>query len=157
MSIYINEKTGAMQLIVYGEPFAQERPRFSTFSGHVHAYDPKRSRAYKEKICAEAVHLMYKAKELGYQVPFDCPLQFALYIYRSIPKSFSKKKTQLAREHKIYAHTKPDADNYIKCVLDGIAHGKSKILFTDDSRIVSIRAIKLYDDTPRIEAWLKPI
>ncbi|WP_427112982.1 RusA family crossover junction endodeoxyribonuclease [Megasphaera sueciensis] len=157
MSCYINDKTGAMRITVYGEPFAQERPRFSVFGGHVHAYDPKKSKDYKNTICAETVQLMYMAKQKGYTLPLDCPLQFALYIYRSIPKSFSKAKQRAAREHRLYPSTKPDTDNYIKVVLDGMGFQKSKILFTDDSRIVSIRAVKLYDDQPRIEAWLKPV
>ncbi|WP_427112417.1 RusA family crossover junction endodeoxyribonuclease [Megasphaera sueciensis] len=157
MSVYINEETGSMCITVFGEPVAQERPRFSVFSGQVHAYDPKKSKEYKNKICAETVQLMRIAKKCGYNLPYDCPLQFCLYVYRSIPKSFSKSKQRDAREHKLYADTKPDTDNYVKIVLDGMGWQKSKLLFTDDSRIVSIQAVKLYDDKPRIEAWLKPI
>lgn len=42
---------------------------------------------------------------------------------------------------------KPDLDNYIKSVLDGL----NGLAFEDDNQIIRIDAIKLYSDHPRTE------
>jgi len=157
MSCYINEKTGAMRIIVYGEPVAQERPKFHRTDQFVNTYDPKKSRNYKEQVCYEAAQLARMAKNMGYKLPYDGPLEFYLTVYRSIPKSLSKKDLQAARDHTLYAATMPDLDNYVKIALDGMGWKGNKPLFTNDSRIVKMWAEKKYDDCPRIEAWLKPM
>lgn len=39
-----------MKFTIYGEPVAQGRPRFSTAGGYPRAYDPAKSRDYKDYI-----------------------------------------------------------------------------------------------------------
>lgn len=39
-----------MEIVIYGEPVPQGRPKFASFGGHVHAYDPAKSKNYKQLV-----------------------------------------------------------------------------------------------------------
>lgn len=43
-----------IEVYISGEPVAQGRPRFSTFGGYVKAYDPAKSRDFKNLVRLEA-------------------------------------------------------------------------------------------------------
>ena len=57
-----------------------------------------------------------------------------------IPASASKKKQALMASNEIMPTKKPDLDNIIKSIKDGL----NKVAWHDDSQVVSITAIKLY-------------
>lgn len=129
-----------IEFTINGECVPKARPRFSKF-GHV--YTTPKTRAYENIV---------KRTAIDNRVPcVTTALRVELVIYKSIPKSFSKKKRELANEGKIYPVVKPDIDNYVKSVLDGL----NGVLFMDDKQIVDFRAMKKYSDNPRVEvtAW----
>lgn len=129
-----------IEFTINGECVPKARPRFSKF-GHV--YTTPKTRAYENIV---------KSTAIDNRVPcITTALRVELIIYKSIPKSFSKKKRELANEGKIYPVVKPDIDNYVKAVLDGL----NGVLFVDDKQIVDFRAVKRYSDSPRVEvtAW----
>lgn len=123
---------------------AQERPRFNSRGSFVHAYDPKRSRNYKELVGYET------KKQMG--EPFDVPCSVRIAVYREVPKSWSLKKKQSAMDGDILPRTSPDLDNYIKSILDGM----NKIAFIDDSLVCNIHAYKRYGE-PRVEIEITEI
>lgn len=130
-----------IEFTINGECVPKARPRFSKF-GHV--YTTPKTRAYENIV---------KSTAIDNRVPcVTTALRVELVIYKSIPKSFSKAKRKLANEGKIYPIAKPDIDNYVKSVLDGL----NGVLFIDDKQIVDFRAIKKYSDNPRVEvtAWI---
>ena len=129
-----------IEFTINGECVPKARPRFSKF-GHV--YTTPKTRAYENIV---------KSTAIDNRVPcITTALRVELVIYKSIPKSFSKLKRKLANEGKIYPIVKPDIDNYVKSVLDGL----NGVLFMDDKQIVDFRAVKKYSDNPRVEvtAW----
>ncbi|QTH44934.1 RusA family crossover junction endodeoxyribonuclease [Cohnella sp. LGH] len=131
---------------VYGEPVAQGRPRASTVSGHVRLYDPAKSRDYKDYVrLAAAEHAPSKLLE--------GPLAVMVTAYRSIPKSFSKKKAAAAEAGEVYPISKPDADNYLKGVKDAL----KGVMWVDDSQVVDAYARKRYSFKPRIEVKIRQI
>ncbi len=132
-----------IKLVIYGEPVAQGRPRFSTAGGFMRAYDPAKSKDYKDYVRLAAV------SEMKGRVPYDGALALSVRVYRSMPKSFSKKKQTLAEAGKIKPITKPDMDNYIKGIKDAL----KSVCWKDDSQIVAYREPfgKFYSETPRIE------
>lgn len=138
-----------MKLIIYGEPVAQGRPRFSTAGGFARAYDPDKSRDYKDYI-----RLAAEQKMQG-QAPLNGELSFGLRVYRPIPKSMSKKKAAMAEAGLIRPTTKPDLDNYVKGIKDAL----KSICWQDDSQIVAYHEPfgKYYSDTPRIEVEVMQI
>ncbi len=74
-------------------------------------------------------------------------------VYRPIPKSFSKKKTAAAEAGQIRPTTKPDADNYVKGIKDAL----NKVIWKDDSQIVSVTVAKFYSQRPRIEVKVQEL
>jgi Holliday junction resolvase RusA-like endonuclease len=135
-----------IQFVVYGEPVAQGRPKFSTRGGFVKAYDPAKSRDYKD-------YVKLAASEHAPKVLLQGEVGLLVNVYKSIPKSFSKKKTALAEAGKIRPITKPDADNYLKGVKDALKN----VIWKDDSQVVDAFVRKWYSHRPRIEVKIKQL
>ncbi|PAD31450.1 RusA family crossover junction endodeoxyribonuclease [Paenibacillus sp. 7523-1] len=129
---------------VYGEPVAQGRPRASTQGGFVRLYDPKKSKDYKD-------YVRLAAAKHAPATLLEGPLGMVLTVYRSIPKSFSKKKAALAENGEIRPVSKPDVDNYLKGVKDAL----KGVIWKDDSQVVEVFAQKRYSIRPRIEVKIK--
>jgi len=131
---------------VYGEPVAQGRPKFSTFGGHVRAYDPKKSKDFKEYIKLAAAD--YRPDKL-----FEGQLKLEVKVYKSILKSFSKKKALEAEQGILRPTTKPDVDNYVKGIKDAL----KSIIWKDDSQVVEMTVSKWYSEVPRIEVTINQL
>ncbi|WP_217562733.1 RusA family crossover junction endodeoxyribonuclease [Paenibacillus sp. GbtcB18] len=129
-----------IQFTIYGEPVAQGRPKFSTVGGFTRAYDPKKSRDYKD-------YVRLAAEKYAPPALLEGALGLAITAYRPIPKSFSKKKSADAESGLIMPTSKPDADNYLKGVKDAL----KGIMWKDDSQVVDAFVRKRYSNRPRIE------
>lgn len=138
---------GKVLIVIAGEPVAQGRPRLSTANGYARAYDPAKSRNWKQ------IASMIAGKEMKDKKLMEGELSLSLRVFRSIPKSFSKKKTAPAIEGKVRPATRPDLDNYVKGALDAI----NGIVMKDDSQIVAFHEPfgKFYSDRPRVEIEIK--
>lgn len=112
-----------VQFTVYGQPQGKARPRF-TKSGHV--YTPKATKDYESSIKQS-----YIAAAKGYTCGDDA---LSISIMACMQRSKSNK-----RKH---ATTKPDIDNIVKAVLDGL----NGVAFKDDKQVVSVNATKFYND-----------
>lgn len=130
-----------VKIVIPIDPVAQGRPRITVRGGYPHAYDPPKSRQYKHEI------QHYLKTQYPDMTPSSRPLVITLRFYRSVPKSFSKKKKEAAEEAVLVPVTKPDLDNYIKGMLDAM----NGILWEDDRQIVGIYASKRYSSLPRTE------
>lgn len=136
-----------IQFTVYGEPVAQGRPRFTTIGGHPSAYDPKESKSYKQIVRGEAV-------KVRPEVPLAGAISLTVKVYRSIPKSFSKKKTAAAISGDLRPITKPDLDNVIKGIKDAL----KSVIWRDDSQVVDLAdSGKWYSDVPRVEITIRAV
>ena len=132
---------------IYGEPVAQGRPRAGrTRSCHTILYDPKKSRDFKNYV--RLVASQHKPDKL-----IDCEIEMIADIYRSIPKSMPKYKREKAQNGLLRPITKPDIDNYIKSIKDGL----SGIIWADDKQVVSMTVRKWYSENPRVEVKIIPI
>ena len=129
--------------VFYGEPVAQGRPRFTTGCGYARAYDPEKSRKYKEQIKREAV------EQMAGRPPLEGALVMRVRIYRSMPSAFSRKKVELAENGLLRPTTRPDMDNYLKGVKDAL----NGVCWKDDSQIVAYAEPfgKYYGKYPRVE------
>ena len=135
-----------IKIIVLGEPVTQLRPIFNSHTRT--ASDPKKSRDYKLKVRQTAENYLGKDFEL-----INEAISVELMFYKSVPKSYSKKNTAMAIKGDLKPTVKPDIDNYIKCVLDGL----TKVVWTDDNLIVDITAKKRYAEVPRAEIIIKKV
>ena len=131
--------------VVLGEPVAQGRPRFSRQGGFVKAYDPTRSREYKQFVRLVA------AKDAP-ESPVTGAVLLSLKIYRAIPKSMPKKKREAALAGRLRPTTKPDVSNILKGVEDAL----KGVWYADDSQIVGYGELgKWYAERPRIEVTMQ--
>lgn len=138
-----------IKLVIWGEPVAQGRPRFSTTSGFVKAYDPAKSRSYKHYVRLAA------AEQMQGRPLLEGPLLLSFRVYRPIPKSMSKKKATQAESGIIRPITKPDLDNYLKGVKDAL----KGVVWKDDSQIVGYAEPfgKFYSAKPRVEVEVRQL
>ena len=142
-------KDGRILIVVSGEPVAQGRPKFSNRGGFVRTYDPLKSRDFKDYVRLVAQQEM-KGKEF-----LSGALSLSVQVFRSMPKSLSKKKQLQALDGTLRPTTKPDTSNYVKGAEDAL----EGIVFANDSAIVSYHKPfgKWYSDRPRIEIEVKEI
>lgn len=136
-----------MQFVVYGEPKAKGRPRFRTVGKFTQAYTDKETTNYENlvKLC-----FINSGCEAYLN---DEPLRCCITLYKSIPTSASKKKQNQMANKEIRPTGKPDLDNCIKSILDGL----NKVAFKDDKQIVELCCSKYYDYSPRAEIFIEKI
>lgn len=127
-----------ISFFIPGEPVAQGRPRMSTINGHPRMYDAPKSANYK------AVVAMMAAKEMYGMAPMDKPVAVTITVHKQVPQSWSKKRQKEALSGGIRPTGRPDIDNYIKAVFDGL----NQIVFKDDSQVTHVTARKMYSTTP---------
>ena len=130
---------------VYGEPVGKGRPRFAKRGNFVSTYTPLKTKTYEDEI-----RMMAKAA-MGSSEPLETPVTVAIYIRVGIPTSFSKQKRKDAIEGILKPTKKPDADNVLKCFLDGM----NEIVYLDDKQVVNIHLTKVYAETPAVEIMVK--
>ena len=133
--------------VVLGEPVAQGRPRFSRQGGFVKAYDPAKSRDYKQ-------YVRLVASEDAPEVPVTGAVLLSVKIYRAIPKSMPKYKREAALTGLLRPTTKPDVSNVLKGVEDAL----KGLWYADDSQIVGYGEVgKWYAERPRIEVVMQEV
>jgi Holliday junction resolvase RusA-like endonuclease len=81
------------------------------------------------------------------RIPFGRPVALKVAIYLSIPQSWAKTRQTKARLDIIRATNKPDADNVLKAIKDGM----NEIVYEDDSQVVEIAVTKKYAVEPRVD------
>jgi Holliday junction resolvase RusA-like endonuclease len=130
---------------VYGEPVAKGRPRFSTRGKFPVAYTPEKTKAYEFEVGMMALAAMGGTK------PLEGALEAFIYITYAVPESYSKKRLEACLSG-LEKHTKrPDLDNVIKSLIDGM----DKIVFFNDSQITSIHATKVYGEVAKAEVMVR--
>jgi len=113
-----------------GPIVAKARPRVTVRGNKPRAYTPKKSADF-EKVVAGSC-------------PLDSPVEGAVDLrvnmYLGIPKSWSKQKTADAAAGQIKPISRPDLDNYLKSIMDGL----NGVAYLDDSQIVRLSITKEY-------------
>lgn len=126
------------EFTIEGVPIAKGRPRVCKN----HTYTPQRTKDY-ENLVEWSWCMKY-----GNLKPSDKPIRAYIKFYMPIPKNTSKKKTaQLINQPHI---KRPDMDNLIKAVLDGL----NGLAFIDDSQVFALTAERIYGDKPKAVVWL---
>ncbi|VVE78152.1 RusA family crossover junction endodeoxyribonuclease [Pandoraea sputorum] len=142
-----------VEFIIDGKPEPKGRPRFCSINGRTRSYSPGKTVAYEGKVASAASVAMMAA---GAQT-FSGAVLLQIGIHLPIPASWSKKRRGRALVGEIAATNKPDADNVLKAIKDGM----NGVVYEDDSQVVEIRLHKRYSDTPcvtvlAIETELEP-
>lgn len=80
-------------------------------------------------------------------------LRIVLRVYMKPPKSTPKKRRELMLQNLILPTKKPDCSNILKSIEDAL----NEVAYADDSQIVEVMIVKLYDEIPRVEVDLEEV
>lgn len=133
-----------IRFAVYGEPQGKARPRFNTRTKT--AYTPSKTAEYEGEV-AMAYRIAGGNKKLDGAVSIDVTAYFA------IPKSTPKKKLFQFLQNIFRPIKKPDIDNILKIIMDGL----NGIAYEDDKQVVSGRIRKFYSREPRVEVEIDEV
>lgn len=132
----------AVTFTVPGTPIGKGRPRIGRGKGgHAMAFTPAKTANY-ESLIAVSAHNAMNGRE-----PLSSPVSVTLVIECPVPTSWSKKKQGLALAGVVRPGGKPDADNVIKAVFDGM----NNVVWTDDSLVCELHMTKRYSTTPCVQ------
>ena len=127
------QKINKVEFEVSGQPIGKGRPRF-TRTGQV--YTPPKTREYEQRIHAAAWSVMQEQK----LEPTEKFVHMEIKAFMEIPKSWPKVKRLEAEYGVIKPTCKPDLDNIVKSVGDGLEN----VVYYSDKQVTSIDAKKVY-------------
>jgi Holliday junction resolvase RusA-like endonuclease len=135
-----------MRLTVIGVALPQgSKSAFKTKTGRVVVTDGKKSGSLREWRAAVGACARLWLSQHGMPAPLDGPVKLSVTFFMPRPKSAPKRVTRPA--------TKPDLDKLVRAVGDAL----TGIAYTEDSRIVELRATKEFavDASPRAEIHIE--
>jgi Holliday junction resolvase RusA-like endonuclease len=126
---------------VPGDPQGKGRARVGKIGGHARMFTPAKTVAYEGLIAMAAQQAMAGCKPFVGACAVEVECVFAM------PKSMSKKHRVDALAGRMRPTKKPDGDNVLKAVCDGI----NGVVWVDDVQAVDSRVIKRYGETPCVQ------
>ena len=122
-----------IDLVIYGKPVGKGRPRFGrTKSGAPVTYTPEKTKQYEQEISTTAQCAMFG------KMMMEGPVKVGIH-------AFFHHKTKTG-----FHASRPDLDNVVKAVLDGL----NGVVFKDDAAVAKISASKQYvndEEQERVE------
>lgn len=121
-----------------GQPQGKGRARIAKVGNHARMFTPAKTVAYESLAALAAQQAMAGAK------PFNGACAIVVDAVYAIPASASKKRATACLSGLVRPTKKPDGDNILKAVCDGI----NGIVWKDDVQAVDARVTKRYGETP---------
>lgn len=138
---------GQIVFTVPGQPVAKGRPRACIRGGRVATYTPDTTARYENLVRLAAQEAMRGA------APVVGAVALEVKAFLPVPASWSKRKQAEAIAGTVRPSGRPDADNLLKSVADGM----NGVVFADDAQVTSCLVQKRYDTAPRVEVrvWVE--
>lgn len=127
-----------VEFTIYTEPVAKARARAGA-GGRF--YTPKKTSDFESFVA------LYAKQAMAGRAPIESSCCLRLVFHMPIPKSWSQKKREQAIGGEIRHTSKPDLDNLLKAVKDGL----NGIVWLDDAQVIKVVAEKKYGDNPKVE------
>jgi Holliday junction resolvase RusA-like endonuclease len=121
------------------------RPRFARKGTFVKTYTDAKTLTYEKSIQT------YAKKAMGSTSPLKGAVAAYLHIGIPIPPSYSKTRQKACIEGIERPTKKPDIDNIVKAVLDGM----NGIVYLDDKQVVDLHLTKVYSETEGVDILIK--
>ena len=148
-----------INFIVNGEIKGKGRPRFSKVGNFVRTYTDEKTISYENKVL-----MCYKEAvkgseyETNIMFPKGTMVSICVFCYFKLRKTdYCKKglnKSGKEKMDRLYCDKKPDFDNVVKSVLDGL----NGVCYEDDSQVVLLYGYKKYtEQQERLEISIKKI
>lgn len=128
-----------------GAPQGKGRPRIGKIGQHARMFTPDKTVAYEGLVAYAAQDAMAGGD------PIDKPCRCVMHILCPVPASWSQKKREQAWAGIIRPGVKPDTDNVVKAVFDGM----NGVVWRDDVLCVDLHAIKRYAATPGVSVLVE--
>jgi len=125
---------------VPGEPQGKGRAKIVKIGGFSRMATPAKTVAY-EGLVAHAAQLAMRGAE-----PFLAAVAVEVDVICSVPKSYSRKLAARCLSGDVRPAKKPDVDNVLKAVFDGM----NGVVWYDDVQAVEVRVSKRYGTTPGV-------
>ena len=142
-----------IEFVIYGEPMGKQRPKVSIRNGYPHAYTPKETILYENKVA-------FAYKEVANEFIYDRDdlLSVTINAYFPLNKGdYGKKglnKSGRNKIDKVFAPTHKDIDNICKAILDGL----NGVAWLDDKQVCILFAIKKWtQEQPRVEVIIEKL
>lgn len=131
-----------------GDPVAKARPRASMVSGRARLYTPAKTEKYEARVA------IFAQQAMAGRPVMEGPVALSVTALFPIPPSWTKKRQAAARAGAEQHTKKPDLDNVLKAIKDGL----NGVAWKDDSQVCVLRDCrKGYSDTPRVLVTVEPI
>lgn len=128
---------------VPGQPQGKGRARF----GNGRTYTPAKTVAYEGLIAFAA------SEAMRHHQLIEGPVYVTVTATFDIPKSWSKKKRMEASSGLLWHTGKPDGDNVLKALGDGL----NGVVWKDDSQVAFAKVMKRYGDVPGLHVVVEPL
>ena len=135
-----------IEFTVPGQPQGKGRARIGKIGQHARMFTPAKTVAY-EGLIAHAAQAAMAGRPL-----LDTPVELRLFIDVQVPASWSQKKQRQALAAEILPTTKPDADNVLKALNDGL----NGVVWRDDVQVTDTIMRKRYSATPGLRVQIRP-
>ena len=130
---------------IEGNPIPKGRPRFRRTKTFITTYTPRKTLDFEDQVRKHSMEAMGKTDLI------ESPVCVILYFRLPVPQSYSKKRSEACLSG-LEKHTKrPDLDNLVKSVLDGM----NGVIFKDDSQITTLHATKVYSNVVGVNIVVK--
>lgn len=123
------------------------RPRFARQGTFIKTYTDSKTLTYEKSIQT------YAKQAMGSTSPLIGAVAAYLHIGIPIPQSYSKTRQKACIEGLERPTKKPDIDNIVKAVLDGM----NGIVYLDDKQVVDLHLTKVYSLSEGIDIMVKEI
>jgi Holliday junction resolvase RusA-like endonuclease len=130
-----------------GQPVAKGRPKFARQGSFVRTYTPEKTATYENLV------KLFATQAMSGRPPIEGPVELWLDINLQIPTCWSKKRQRDAAAGLVAATKKPDADNVLKAVKDGM----NGIVWLDDAQAVEYRISKRYSTSPCVQVSVEQL
>lgn len=132
--------TGVVRFTVPGEPQGKGRAKIVRIAGFSRMATPAKTLAYEGLIATIAAQAMAGSAPMAGAVAMEAELLY------SVPRSATKRFRADALAGAARPTKKPDADNVLKALCDGM----NGVVFADDVQVVDVRVTKRYAETPGV-------
>lgn len=134
-----------VSFVIPGQPVGKQRPKIVKIGGFSRMATPQKTVSY-EGLVAHTAQAAMAGRPM-----FESAVAVQLLIGCQVPASWSAKKQRQALLDEVLPTTKPDIDNVVKAVFDGL----NAVLWRDDVLVVDCRVRKRYVATPcvRVDVW----
>lgn len=136
-----------IQITIPGEPRGKGRPKFARRGRFVTTYTDDKTASYENLIRLAARQAMAGAP------PLNGPVRVSVHAWVAVPASFPAWRRKAALEGACRPAGKPDADNILKAVLDGL----NGVAYLDDALVCQTSIAKHYAEAPSLVVDVEPI